>query len=46
MSSSWNGSSKTINTTGGPVDVWAVDGVDEKDLVGVPGRALLLAQAP
>lgn len=23
---------KTINTTGGPVDVWAVDGVDEKDL--------------
>ena len=27
---------KTINTTGGPVDVWAVDGVDEKDLVESP----------
>ena len=27
---------KTSNTTGGPVDVWAVDGVDEKDLVESP----------
>jgi hypothetical protein len=27
---------KTINTTGGPVDVWAVDGVDEKHLVESP----------
>lgn len=27
---------KTINATGGPVDVWAVDGVDEKDLVESP----------
>jgi hypothetical protein len=36
---------KTINTTGGPVDVWAVDGVDEKDLVESPEGALLLAQA-
>lgn len=34
---------KTINTTGGPVDVWAVDGVDEKDLVESPGRPLVTA---
>jgi hypothetical protein len=31
-----------MNNTGGPVDVWAVDGVDERDLVESPEGFLYL----
>ena len=31
-----------LNNTGGPVDVWAVDGVDERDLVESPEGFLFL----
>jgi hypothetical protein len=31
-----------MNNTGGPVDVWAVDGIDERDLVESPEGHLYL----
>jgi hypothetical protein len=31
-----------MNNTGGPVDVWAVDGVDERDLLESPEGFLYL----
>jgi hypothetical protein len=37
----------SMNNTGGPVDVWAVDGVDEKELVESPeGHHYLASPIP
>ena len=34
-----------LNNTGGPVDVWAVDGIDEDDLLESPEGFLFLPEA-